>query len=134
MRLAILATAMIAALPLAAAGHAAAQGCLKADDTAEVKITGTLVIAKFKHPNGTPLQAYVVRLPKVICADVTDANQRKQRVFNINRVQVSGELDERTFNALLNKRVTIGGTLFGQHTAYHTAPILIQMKSIDAAK
>jgi hypothetical protein len=34
----------------------------------------------------------------------------------------------------MNKRVTVGGTLYGQHTAYHIAPILIQMKSIDRAK
>ena len=132
MRLAPIAAALAAAGFLA--GTAAAQNCLKADDTAEVKITGTLVIVKFKHPNGTALQAYVVRLPKTVCADVTDMDNKKQRVFNIARVQVSGELDQATFNALLNKRVTIGGTLFGQHTAYHIAPILIQMKSVERAK
>ena len=129
-------TSFAAAFAVAAiaAGPALAQGCFKADDKEEVKITGTLVIVKFKHPNGTALQAYVVRLPKQVCADVTDMDEKKQRVFNIERVQVSGELDEPTFKALLNKRVTIGGTLFGQHTAYHIAPILIQMKSIERAK
>ena len=129
--------AIFAAAFLLAAGGAAgaaAQGCLKADDTAEVKITGTLAIVKFKHPNGTNLQAWVVRLPKPVCADVTDIDQKVHRVDKIGRVQVSGELDERTFKRLLNKRVTVGGTLFGQHTAYHIAPILIQMKSIDRAK
>ena len=133
MRLASIA-ATLAFAAFLAAGPAAAQGCYKADDKEEVKITGTLVVVKFKHPNGTPLEAYVVRLPKRVCADVTGMDEKKQRVFNIERVQVSGELDERTFNALLNKRVTIGGTLFGQHTAYHIAPILIQMKSIERAK
>ncbi len=131
------ATALLAALFVAGGGAsgAAAQGCLKADDTAEVKITGTLVIVKFKHPgNGSNLQAYVVRLPKQVCADVTDMDKKVHRVGKIGRVQVSGELDERTFRRLLNKRVTVGGTLFGQHTAYHIAPILIQMKSIDLAK
>jgi hypothetical protein len=127
--------AILAAVLLAGgASGAAAQGCLKADDTAEVKITGTLAIVKFKHPNGTNLQAYVVRLPKPVCADVTDMDKKVQRVDRIGRVQVSGELDERTFKRLLNKRVTVGGTLFGQYTAYHIAPILIQMKSIDRAK
>jgi hypothetical protein len=127
--------AILAAVLLAGgASGAAAQGCLKADDTAEVKITGTLAIVKFKHPNGTNLQAYVVRLLKPVCADVTDMDKKVQRVDRIGRVQVSGELDERTFKRLLNKRVTVGGTLFGQHTAYHIAPILIQMKSIDRAK
>ena len=131
------ATALLAALFVAGGGAsgAAAQGCLKADDTAEVKITGTLVIVKFKHPgNGANLQAYVVRLPKQVCADVTDMDKKVHRVDKIGRVQVSGELDERTFRRLLNKRVTVGGTLFGQHTAYHIAPILIQMKSIDLAR
>lgn len=132
MRFATFAAALASAALVA--GAAAAQGCLKADDKEEVKITGTLAIVKFKHPNGTPLEAYVVRLPKRACADVTGMDEKKQRVFNIERVQVSGELDERTFAALLGKRVTIGGTLFGQHTAYHIAPILIQMKSIDRAK
>lgn len=132
----IRATTHVAAVLLAAAGAsgAAAQGCLKADDTAEVKITGTLAIVKFKHPNGTNLQAWVVRLPKPVCADVTDIDNKVHRVTKIGRVQVSGELDERTFRRLVNKRVTVGGTLFGQHTAYHIAPILIQMKSIDRAR
>lgn len=128
--------AIVAAILLAGGtSGAAAQGCLKADDTAEVKITGTLAIVKFKHPgNGSNLQAWVVRLPKPVCADVTDIDNKVQRVDKIGRVQVSGELDERTFKRLLNKRVTVGGTLFGQHTAYHIAPILIQMKSIDRAR
>jgi len=128
--------AILAAILLAAGGAsgAAAQGCLTADDKAEVRITGTLVIVKFKHPNGTNLQAYVVQLPKQVCANVTDMDDKVHRVDKIGRVQVSGELDEGTFKRLLNKRVTIGGTLFGQHTAYHIAPILIQMKSIDQVK
>lgn len=127
---------ILAALLLAAGGAsgAAAQGCLKADDKAEVTITGTLVIVKFKHPNGTNLQAWVVRLPRQVCADVTDMDDKVHRVEKIGRVQVSGELDVDTFRRLLNKRVTVGGTLFGQHTAYHIAPILIQMKSIDQAR
>ncbi len=122
-------------LAIGGASGAAAQGCLKADDKAEVKITGTLVIVKFKHPgNGSNQEAYVVRLPKPVCADVTDLDEKVNRVNGIGRVQVAGELDARTFNRLLNKRVTIGGTLFGQHTAYHITPILILMKSVDPAR
>lgn len=129
-------TTLLAALLLAAgASGAAAQGCLKADDKAEAKITGTLAAVKFIHPgNGSRQQAYVIRLAKPVCADVTDIDDKVHRVTKIGRVQVSGELDERTFKRLLNKRVTVGGTLFGQHTAYHIAPILIQMKSIDRAR
>jgi hypothetical protein len=129
-------TTLLAALLLAAsASGAAAQTCLKADQNAEEKITGTLTTVKFVHPgNNSRLQAYVVRLAKPVCADVTDLDNKVHRVSKISRVQLSGELDERTINRLMNKRVTVGGTLYGQHTAYHIAPILIQMKSIDRAK
>jgi hypothetical protein len=133
-------TTALAALLLAAAATPAAAltpapACLKADSKAEVKVTGTLSIVKFKHPgNGSNLHAYVVRLPKPVCADVTDLDDKVHRFNNIGRVQLAGELDERTLKKLLNKRVTVGGSLFGQHTAYHIAPILVQLKSIDPAK
>lgn len=130
-------TTIFAALLLAAgsAASAAAETCLKADDKAEVTVTGTLMTVKFVHPgNGSRLQAYVIRLAKPVCADVTDMDSKVQRVDKIGRVQLAGELDEKTIKGLMNKRVTVGGTLFGQHTAYHIAPILIQMKSIDRAK
>ncbi len=134
MRRAIVGFAVLA-LTMAGASSAFAQACLKADDKAEVTITGTLTTVKFVHPgNKSRLQAYVVRLPKAVCADVNDLDGKVQRVTKIMRVQLSGELDERTINGLMNKRVTVGGTLFGQHTAYHIAPILIQMKSIDQAR
>lgn len=129
--------ASLALLALAAAGAApaVAQSCLKADDKAEVKITGTLATVKFVHPgNGSRLQAYIVRLPKAVCADVTDMDDKVQRVAKIARVQLAGELDDNAIKALMNKRVTVGGTLFGQHTAYHIAPILISTKSIGRAK
>jgi hypothetical protein len=129
-------TTPLAALLLAAsATAAAAQDCLKADDKAEAKITGTLTTVKFVHPgNKSRLQAYVIRLAKPVCADVTDMDSKVHRVNKIARVQLSGELDEGLMKSHMNKRVTVGGTLFGQHTAYHIAPILIQMKSIDRAK
>jgi hypothetical protein len=129
-------TTLLAALLVAAgASGAAAQGCLKADDKAEAKITGTLTTVTFVHPgNQSRQQAYVIRLAKPVCADLTDIDDKVQRVNKIGRVQLAGELDEKRIKSLMNKRVTVGGTLFGQHTAYHIAPILIQMKSIDRAK
>jgi hypothetical protein len=133
-------TTALAALLLAAAAAPAsaltpAPACLKADSKAEAKVTGTLSIVKFKHPgNGSNQQAYVVRLPRPVCADVTDIDDKVQRVDKIARVQLAGELNEPTLKKLMNRRVTVGGTLFGQHTAYHIAPILVHLKSIDPAK
>jgi hypothetical protein len=103
-----------ALIALAGASTAAAQECLKADDKAEAKVTGTLTAVKFIHPgNKSRLQAYVIRLAKPVCADVTDMDSKVQRVNKIGRVQLSGELDERLIKSLMNKRVTVGGTLEG---------------------
>jgi len=129
-------TTLFAALLLAAgASGAAAQGCLKADQEAEEKVTGILTAVQFIHPgNGSRQQAYVIRLAKPVCADVTGLDNKVFRVNRIGRVQLSGELDSQLIKRLMNKRVTVGGTLYGEHTYYHIAPILIQMKSIDRAK
>jgi len=48
---------------------------------------------------------------------VNDIDNKVQRVAKITRVQLAGELDARTINGLMAKRVTVGGTLFGQHKA-----------------
>ena len=134
MRLASIVAALGTAA-LAGSPALAAEACIKADHNVEAKVTGTLTTVKFIHPgNKSRLQAYVIRLAKPICADVTDTDNKVQRVNKIARVQLSGELDEGLMKSHMNKRVTVGGTLFGQHTAYHIAPILVQMKSIDRAK
>ena len=133
------ATTALAALLLAAAAVPAsaltpAPACLKADSKAEVTVTGTLATVMFVHPgNKSRQQAYVVRLTKPICADVTDIDDKVERVNKIGRVQLAGELDAKTLKRLMNKRVTVGGTLFGPHTYYHIAPVLMSLKSIDPA-
>jgi hypothetical protein len=127
--------AAIALIAVCFAAPAAAQTCLKADDTAEAAITGTLATVRFVHPGNNSRQtAYVVNLPAPVCADVTDIDDKVQRVADIRRVQLAGELDEKKIRALMGKRVTARGTLFGQHTAYHIAPILVALKSLEAAR
>src|SRR5262249_32015642 len=129
--------ASIAALALAglAGSAASAQTCFKADDKAEEAITGTLATVRFIHPgNGSRQTAYVVYLARPACADVTDFDDKVYRVRNIRRVQLAGDFDSATLKRLMGKRVTARGTLYGQHTAYHIAPVLVATKSLDAAK
>ena len=133
-------TATLAALFLAAAATPAAAltpapACFKADSKAEVAITGTLATVRFIHPgNGSRQTAYVINLPRPICADVTDGDDKVERVNDIRRVQLAGEFAGKPIKQLMGKRVTTRGTLFGQHTAYHIAPILVDLKSLEAAK
>ena len=112
--------AILALLALASAGASAAsaQTCLKADSKAEVTIQGTLTTVNFVHPgNGSRQSAVVVRLANPVCADVTDIDDKIERVRNIARVQLAGEFDVKKARQLMNKRVAAGGTLFGQHSA-----------------
>ncbi len=119
----------------AVASAAAAQTCLKADDKAEAVITGNLATVNFIHPGNRSRQtAYVVNLARPLCADVTDIDDKVRRVANIRRVQLAGDLDAAKLRQLVGKRVSARGTLFGQHTAYHIAPILVSLKALDAAK
>lgn len=129
--------ARIAALTIAAAGASAAsaQTCLKADDKAEAAVTGNLATVRFVHPGNQSRQtAYVINLPTPVCADVTDIDDKVERVNGIRRIQLAGNLDGAKLKRLMGKRVTARGTLFGQHTAYHIAPVLVLLKSLDAAK
>jgi hypothetical protein len=126
---------LIALAAAAGASPAAAQTCLKADDKAEAAVTGTLATVRFIHPGNQSRQtAYVVNLPRPVCADVTDIDDKVNRVDGIRRVQLAGELDGAKLKRLMGRRVTARGTLFGQHTAYHIAPILVSLKALDAAK
>ena len=78
--------------------------------------------------------AYVINLAQPICADVTDVDDKVERVNNIRRVQLAGDFEGKPIKQLMGKRVTARGTLFGQMTAYHIAPILVDLKSLEAAK
>ena len=130
-----IASLVLLAIALAGASAASAQTCLKADSKAEVRIQGTLATVNFVHPgNGSRQSAVVVRLANPVCADVTDIDNKVERVSNIARVQLAGDFDAKKARQLMNKRVAAGGTLFGQHTAYHVTPILLDTKSLEAAK
>jgi hypothetical protein len=124
-----------AALALSAAAPVAAQTCLKADSKAVLTLRGTLVSVNYVHPGNQSRQsAVVVRLVRPVCADVTDIDNKVQRVSNIARVQLAGDFDPKNAHRLLNKRVVASGTLFGQHTAYHITPVLLDTKSLHLAK
>jgi hypothetical protein len=120
---------------LASTAPSLAQTCLKVDDKAEATIRGTLATVRFVHPGNQSRQtAYVVNLGRPVCADVTDLDNKVQRVDKVGRVQLAGEFDPTKVIRLMGKRVTARGTLFGQHTAYHIAPVLISVKSLEPAK
>jgi hypothetical protein len=126
---------VLAIAAAAGAPAAGAQTCFRADSEAEAAVTGTLATVRFVHPGNNSRQtAYVINLPRPTCADVTDIDRKVERVNNIRRVQLAGDLDAGTLKRLMGRRVTARGTLFGQHTAYHIAPILVSLKSLEAAK
>jgi hypothetical protein len=130
----VMASAVLVAAAVAGAA-AQAQTCLKADDEAVETIRGTLGTIAFVHPgNGAHLTAYVVRLAAPVCADVTEPDDKVERVRRIARIQLAGDFDAAKVRRLIGKRVVARGTLFGQHTVYHLTPVVMAFKTLDAAR
>jgi hypothetical protein len=131
----LIAVVVLAAAAAPASALTPTPACLKADSKVEAAVTGTLATVRFIHPgNGSRQTAYVINLPRPLCADVADIDGKVERVNDIRRVQLAGDFAGKPIRQLMGKRVTARGTLFGQHTAYHIAPILVDLKSLDAAK
>ena len=129
MRAAVLLVALAVAMP------AAAQDCLKSSAEG-VTFTGTLSIVRHRHPNGTPLSAWILTLPQPVCVhDPGDKDSPFQKAERVRQVQLAPDTDRvKNLGALVGQRMTATGDLFAGHTAYHIRPLLMLTKSAAPAK
>lgn len=109
----------------------ATESCLKADDSTSVEVEGFLGTSPtITLPNGRKYAGYIVMLPKPICAtDVFLGGDSLGRVRDIKEVQLTFDSGLK-ISHLMGKRVVVTGTAFGQHTAYHIAPLILSVKAI----
>lgn len=130
MRAAGLVLLAVLALPI----EAAAQTCLKSSSE-NVTLVGTLGVVRHRHPNGTPLSAYVLTLPQPVCVhDPDDKDSPFQKQERVRQVQLAPDTDKvKNLGTLVGKRMTATGDLFAGHTAYHIRPLLMLAKSAAAA-
>jgi hypothetical protein len=96
-----------------------------------VEIEGTLKSGTGQHDAQGEFSYSYVELDPPVCVDAQPNDE-----FNvgteapISRIQLAGE--EAAKDLPIGKRVTVAGTLFGQHTMWHVEPVLIDAQSVDA--
>jgi hypothetical protein len=113
---------------LTSAGAVAA--CLKASadgQTAE----GRLATGRFRDAAGRREEAYILELPAPACLEgdeETDRVKATRRIHVFPRDEKLGAVMRR----LVGRHVRITGNPFGQHTAHHHAPIVMEVAAIAA--
>ena len=93
------------------------------------EISGNLSKGKFQHPNGTWVEFYVLKLvnPASIVADgVNGINESESNVEEI-QIYSSSQAIRKVLSELLGKNVTVKGTIFHAHTAWHVRPLVMDV-------
>ena len=110
---------------------------------AVVKITGTLTRKTFPGPpnyesvrKGNRAEMYwlvELRSPACVLEDKVspDLNPSQDQIREVQLVLESAMY--KTYSGLIGRRVVAQGTLFGAHTGHHHTPVLLTVKSIEAA-
>jgi hypothetical protein len=103
--------------------------CLKANADDQIA-EGRLVIGRFKDFAGRREDAYILQLRAPACLDGEDEMDRVKRTNRIHVYPEGGKLGA-TMRRLVGKTVRVKGSPFGQHTAHHHAPIVMQVDDIE---
>ncbi len=106
---------------------------------AVVTLQGKLVRRTFPEPiregnliliSETPL---LLDVESAICMneDKSDASGFNRARKGIHEIQLFVKLDAyKQYSALVGKKVTVTGTLFGEHNAHHHTPVLLTVTSL----
>jgi hypothetical protein len=111
-------------------------------DPAVVKLTGKAIKEKY------PLQSNYLTgdmkgkyadfsfqlLDKPICVKGKEGDEYSPPHADIRKIElVLNKTQHKVFNTCLNRKIVVTGKLFGQHTRYHHADVLIMVESITPA-
>jgi hypothetical protein len=111
-------------------------------EPAVVKLTGKAIKEKY------PLQSnYVVGdmrgksadfpfllLDKPICLKGQEDNEYHPPQADISKIElILKKTQSKVFDTSLNRKIVVTGTLFGRHTRYHHAAVLMEVESITPA-
>jgi hypothetical protein len=118
------------ALALVLWSAAANAECLKAgaeDQIAEGRLTSVVVSVP---DYALKEQAYILRLATPACLDGTDEYDKVEEAKRIHVYSTDPRL-RKSLRALVGKTVRVHGSPFGEMTAHHHAPIVMQISAIE---
>jgi|GEM_PF-2121272 len=100
----------------------------------QIKLSGLVHIAHSKHPNGTKLTYPVLFLKSPIRVSgevgaINPINQTEQCVSQIQLYSPNNKLNTQLLAAESNM-VSVTGTLFHSHTAWHMRKIVMSVKEV----
>jgi hypothetical protein len=113
-------------------GGALAQSCRSVVYEPEVvTLQGTVVVSEGHHPNGMRLKRPILQLQSPVTVEPSTQadpiNARENCMHEIQLVANSQALHDRLLG-LGAKQVTVTGTLFHEHTAWHVRPVLMAVQ------
>jgi hypothetical protein len=103
---------------------------MKANTEGEIA-EGRLSLGQFEDAAGRPEQAFILTLPVPTCLSGSDEMDNVEDVETIH-VYAFDEATAATIKQFVGKDVQVRGTPFGAHTAHHHAPIVMDIREIDA--
>lgn len=102
-------------------------------EPAVVQVTGTLSKGKSEHPNGTWFNILILKLSEPASIKGDDAKDSiNVSEDKITEIQVSS-MDNailKKIGALDGKKVTLSGTLFHSHTAWHVRELVLMATGV----
>lgn len=114
----------------ALAGSAASAECLKANTPGQ-RAEGKLASVRITIPAyALKEQAYILQLRSPACLEGADAYDKVEKTQRIHVFSMDEAMRKR-MRGLVGKNVRVTGDAFGEHTAHHHAPIVLNVSKID---
>lgn len=105
-------------------------GCLNYEPE-NVTLSGKLARLSMKNISGQKETIYVLKLETPICVNADTENEYNQQQSGVKDIQLAFDAEKyKSSRALLNKNVSVSGTLFGEHTQHHFTKVLIMVSDI----
>jgi hypothetical protein len=130
--------AIFAVLMYCSAATGKGAGCRAATsveyEPTKVQLSGQLLIARSRHPNGKKLRYPVLRLPEPIAVsgEVGPKNEINSAELCVREIQLYAA-DKALYSKLFSAKprtVAVSGTLFHGHTAWHIRKIVMSVTEL----
>jgi len=104
----------------------------KVEINQEIKLEGFLAKKSGWHPVQERFVSYVIVLENPVCIHgkfVNPENAIYSRSEIVTHLQLAN-IDQKLINENMNDRVSLVGTVFGSHTAWHTTPFVMWVENM----
>lgn len=96
-----------------------------------VTVSGNLIRLTIKNVSKQKETIYALKLKSPVCVNADAENEFNLRQSDIKDIQLVLDAEKyRSSRSLVNKNITVSGTLFGEHTQHHFTKVLLTVSEI----